>query len=510
MADWILLALVGWGFYILLRWTLTRLPTLPWKLLWMVMITPPSAVVVSKQVFAYDLPAWLKLILFFGSYVVVVLLLRRAKQQTMGAPTPSPEAQPSPSAQPSVYPIPPTSPAMAAALNHTPISEVPREHLSGCFPWNVFYLQNVEYRPQAIICRGNLRVDASEAYDLVRANVEQTFGNRFLVVLQEGFAGKPFFALVPNPAARRDPSTTAEQPGLAITLLLCTVYCTLSAGAFAAGVDPAQLLPLQFVLAPQHLLVGLPYALAIVAILGSHELARYWMARRYRIQTSLPYFIPIPFALGTFGAFVQIKEPVPHRKALFDLGVAGPLAGGIVALLMLGVGLSLSETEIAPPTEPNQPNLLIFQTMDPKFSLLLGVLARLIMGSTLVPGYVIQLHPLAFAGWLGLLVIALNLMPIGQLDGGHIVHAVYGQQVGANVGRVTRLLVLLLALTVQPWLLLWALLLFFISSADEPTLNDVTELNEGRDLLGLLILTFLVMIILPLPPFLAEWLGLLN
>ena len=112
------------------------------------------------------------------------------------------------------------------------------------------------------------------------------------------------------------------------------------------------------------------------------------------------------------------------------------------------------------------------------------------------------------AAWLGLVVISLNLMPIGQLDGGHIVHAVYGQQTGANVGRIARLLVLLLALTVQPWLWIWALLLFFISSADEPALNDVTELNEVRDLMGLVIFTMLVLIVLPMPPFLQGILGL--
>jgi len=139
---------------------------------------------------------------------------------------------------------------------------------------------------------------------------------------------------------------------------------------------------------------------------------------------------------------------------------------------------------------------------------LLAFLARLVLGDQLQPGQVIDLHPLAFAGWLGLVVVAFNLVPVGQLDGGHIVHAIYGQQMGANVGRVTRWLVLLLALTVQPWLLLWALLLLVITSADEPALNDVAELDEGRELLGLAMLSWLVLILLPVPPFLQSWLGL--
>ncbi|MFQ3584476.1 MAG: site-2 protease family protein [Cyanobacteriota bacterium] len=513
MADWILLALVGSVTYLLLQKSVARLSKVPWRILWLVMMMPPLVWVLGRQVFQYEMPPLVMLVLFLTSYFTSMTLVRRGRLRPPTA-GPKPEVEnPSPDAETEPDPDPeeetPTEPiedplslTQPVALAHTPISEVPREKLSNCFPWNVFYLQNVEYRPQAIICRGNLRADPSEAYERVQQNVENTFGNRFLLVLQEGFAGKPFFALVPNPAARRSLTANGDLPILAMGLLLFTFWTTLSAGAQAAGVSADQLLHLP------SLMKGLPYALAILAILGSHEWTRYWVARRHNIKTSLPYFIPVPFVLGTFGAFIQLKEPVPNRKVLFDIGISGPLAGSIVALGMLLLGLFFSEPQAAPAVPEGQPTPISFHQIDPRLSVLLGILSRMVLWDQLQPGQVIDLHPLAFAGWLGLVVIAFNLMPVGQLDGGHIVHAVYGQQMGANVGRVARWLVLLLALTVQPWLLLWALLLFVISSADEPALNDVTELDEVRDLLGLGMLTLLVLILLPVPPFLQTWLGL--
>ncbi len=525
MADWILLALVGSATYLLLRKSVARLSKVPWRILWLVMMMPPLVWVLGRQVFQYEMPPLVMLVLFLTSYFTSMTLVRRGRIRPPKVdPQPkventSPEGDPSLVSEPAhardngaehfsgTESLPEAEEDSATdpislALAHTPISEVPREKLSHCFPWNVFYLQNVEYRPQAIICRGNLRADPSEAYERVQQNVETTFGNRFLLVLQEGFAGKPFFALVPNPAARGSLTGNGEMPLLAVGLLLFTFWTTLSAGAQAAGVSSDQLLHLP------SLMKGLPYAVAILAILGSHEWTRYWVARRHNIKTSLPYFIPVPFVLGTFGAFIQLKEPVPNRKVLFDIGISGPLAGSIVALGMLLLGLFFSVPQAPPAVPEGQPTPISFHQIDPRLSVLLGILSRLVLWDQLQPGQVIDLHPLAFAGWLGLVVIAFNLMPVGQLDGGHIVHAVYGQQMGANVGRVARWLVLLLALTVQPWLLLWALLLFVISSADEPALNDVTELDEVRDLLGLGVLTLLVLILLPVPPFLQSWIGL--
>ena len=140
---------------------------------------------------------------------------------------------------------------------------------------------------------------------------------------------------------------------------------------------------------------------------------------------------------------------------------------------------------------------------NPKSSILLALLSKLALGSQLTSTSAINLHPLAIAGFLGLIVTALNLMPVGQLDGGHIVHAMFGQRTAMVIGQISRLLLLLLSL-VQSGFLLWAIILFLIPLIDEPALNDVTELDNKRDILGLMAMGLLVIIVLPLPQMLSN------
>lgn len=250
---------------------------------------------------------------------------------------------------------------------------------------------------------------------------------------------------------------------------------------------------------------GLPYGVAIMSILGVHELAHYLTARRYRMRVTYPYFIPVPpadfFPIGTFGAFISLRSPMPNRRALFDVGIAGPLAGFAVTLPFLFWGLAHSEsTQLT-----DASGLLNFSSFNPHASLLLVLCSKLAMGSRLTADSAIQLHPVAVAGCVGVIITALNLMPVGQLDGGHIIHAMFGQRVGALIGQVSRFLALALSF-VQQEFLLWAILLFLIPAVDEPALNDVSELDHWRDGLGLLTLTLLVAIILPIPPVLARFL----
>ena len=383
-----------------------------------------------------------------------------------------------------------------------PVDKEEESNLQQCFPWSVFYLQQIEYRPQAMICRGQLRTSSGVAYKTIKENIEAQFGDRFLVIFQEGFNGKPFFALVPNPQAKvsnaKEPVPQKREaltrPGLALTLLLTTLLTTMRAGVEIAGISSDQMQE-----TPALFLAGLPYALSLLAILGAHEFGHYFTARYYRIRTTLPYFIPFPFFLGTFGAFIQLRSPVPNRRALFDVGIAGPLAGLVMTLPILFWGLGHSE--VVP--MPENSSLLNFGALDPSASILLALMTKLALGSALTAGRAIELHPLAVAGCLGLVVTALNLMPVGQLDGGHIVHAMFGQRNGAFIGQIARLLVLVLAFVHREFML-WAILLFFIPTVDEPTLNDVSELNDQRDLWGLIALSLLVMIILPAPKLLTE------
>jgi membrane-associated protease RseP (regulator of RpoE activity) len=381
-----------------------------------------------------------------------------------------------------------------------PITAEEEKSLRDCFPWGIYYLQNIDYRPQAILCRGKLRAVPEEAYQVIKNNVEKVFGDRFLLLFQESFQGQPFFALVANPWQQKTETIETEKvtrPFLALGLLLLTILTTTVVGAGLSGINAQQLENNSSLL-----LQGLPYSLGLIAILGLHEFSHYFTAVKYKIKTTLPYFIPIPFFLGTFGAFIQMRSPVPTRKALFDVAVAGPLGGIIIAIPLLFWGLSLSE--IVPLT--NQSSLLNFQALNPQFSFFLSIVAKLALGSNLIAGKAIHLHPLAVAGYVGIIVTALNLMPVGQLDGGHIVHAMYGQKTAIIIGQLTRLFMFILAL-VQPDFLLWAIILLLMPVSDQPALNDVTELDNKRDLLGLFSLALLLSILLPLPEAVARWWG---
>lgn len=376
--------------------------------------------------------------------------------------------------------------------------------LRNCFPWNVYYLQNIDQRPQAIFCRGKLKTMPEEAYREIKQNIEQAFGDRYFLIFQESFRGKPFFALVPNPEATDGGNSESQSDtrwGSAIGFLLITLLTTTLAGVNFSGIDPEQLR-----LDPSLIVQGLAYSLPLMLILGIHELGHYVVATYYKIRTTLPYFIPFPFlfetfSLGTLGAFTQRKSPIPDRKALFDVAVVGPIAGFLITLPVLLWGLGISE---AIPLEDS--NSFSYQNFNPRISFLLSLLAKIALGDRFQAGLGIQLHPLAIAGCIGLLITAINLMPMGQLDGGHIVHAVFGQRTAIVIGQITRFLAILFAL-IHPHFWIWAAILWFIPLIDRPALNDVTELNNWRDLSGLLSLALLVVIVLPLPAAIANLLN---
>ncbi len=347
-----------------------------------------------------------------------------------------------------------------------------------------------------------MRTTPAAAYQKIRENIEAEFGDRFLVIFQEGPNGKPFFALVPNPQARTDLPRSTEslrRPALALVLLAFTLLTTSIVGLDLTGMNSKSLES-----NPGVLLQGLPYALALMSILGIHELGHYLTARFYEIRSTLPSFIPVPFFPGTFGAVIQMRTPVPNRQALFDVSIAGPLAGFVVTLPLLIWGLAHS-TVVPLTTKSGTLDLNAFSAFNPNYSLLLALLSKLVLGSALTATKAIDFHPVALAGFLGLIVTALNLMPVGQLDGGHIVHAMFGMRSAVAIGQIARLLLLGLSL-VQPGLFLWAVILFFIPISDQPALNDVSELDNRRDFGGLLALALLVLIILPTPSFIIQML----
>lgn len=221
-----------------------------------------------------------------------------------------------------------------------------------------------------------------------------------------------------------------------------------------------------------HLWKGLLFSVPLLMILLAHELGHYLECRRRNVDASLPYFLPSPSLFGTFGAFIRIRSPIYSREGLFDIGIKGPLAGFVALLPLLIVGVALSKTSVLPATGDS----IIFGT-----PAILRLAEYLVFPSA--PASRIILHPIAIAAWAGLFATALNLLPIGQLDGGHIVYA-FGTERWHRYSSLAFVIVLVVAgFYYWPWWL-WAVASFFFYRR-HPLVYDNTPLGGGRLLLGL-------------------------
>jgi hypothetical protein len=338
---------------------------------------------------------------------------------------------------------------------------------------------------------GHLRGKSDEVFRKIR---EAFAGEPVTPMLLEGEEHDVRVVIMPGRQAESEPKPTSW--ALHWLLFAITLATTTWAGALHAGVNLLQ--------QPERFTVGLPYSLGLLLILGSHELGHYFAAKFHGIQVTPPYFIPVPFALGTFGAFIKIKSLTPDRRALFDVAVAGPLAGLVFAIPALLIGLRYSEVI------PGHGSLGFGQVgVDIGSSVVLAFLANLSLGASVLEGSRLLLHPLAFAGWLGLIVTALNLLPIGQLDGGHISHALFGSRGARGISMVAMISLFLLALFVWPGLMFWAFIVFFIAGTrDAPAANDLTPVGALRTLLGYFTFLILLLIIVPVPHSLYQAMGL--
>jgi membrane-associated protease RseP (regulator of RpoE activity) len=239
------------------------------------------------------------------------------------------------------------------------------------------------------------------------------------------------------------------------------------------------------------LLGAVLFAVALMAILGLHELGHALMARRRGIDATIPFFIPAPpqFPFGTFGAVIFMNSPVPNRKALLDVGIAGPLAGFILSLPVVALGLKYSTISTMDAVEAGEPIFLM--------PLVFQFMARLILGP-LPENHVIEPHPIAMAGWAGLFVTSLNLLPMGQLDGGHIIRGILPGHYRKVYGLVAFCL-LLLGFFWPGWFM-WVLLIYLMTKFRHPgPLDDVTGLDGKRRLLALVSLVILVLSFMPVP-----------
>ena len=270
---------------------------------------------------------------------------------------------------------------------------------------------------------------------------------------------------------------------LHLGLLLATVVTTVIAGALQQGVNPLE--------TPELLYKGIPFSFTLLLILGAHEMGHYLVSRQHHLDVSLPYFIPappIPFIIGTFGAFIRIRSPIRDKRALLDVGCAGPLTGVMVSIPVVMVGLKLSAVTVIGGGEG---------TLTLGEPLLFKLLSWLALGP-LTPDQNIVLHPVAFAGWIGLLVTALNLIPVGQLDGGHVAYALFPEH-HRYISLVSLgLLVICGVLFWQGWLL-WAALIAFLGWRHPPPYQFWVPLDRRHRVLGIITIAVFVLTFSPAP-----------
>lgn len=233
--------------------------------------------------------------------------------------------------------------------------------------------------------------------------------------------------------------------------------------------------------------VGGEFAAWFAAILLFHEFGHFIAARRWDIDTSWPYFLPFPNILGTMGAFIQLRSPIRDRIALFDMAVAGPLAGVVVSIIALFVGLGQSTVVASFDTTGG---FILGE------SLLFKAIAAIVMPGVTADQNIL-LHPAAYAGWAGLLITMFNLLPMGQLDGGHIAYAMFGHR--QRLIAYATLAGLAAASFWWPWWLIWVAIGLFLRPKHPPTLVDEIPLDPRRRMIGWLALAIFVLTVMPIP-----------
>ncbi len=295
-------------------------------------------------------------------------------------------------------------------------------------------------------------------------------------------------------------------PVLNVAMFVATVATTLVAGGLMEGASGTAAV----------LRAGVPYSAAILAILFCHEMGHYLMSRAYGVDTTLPFFIPVPFGVGTFGAVIRIRSPMPSRRAVLDIGAAGPIAGFAVALPLLVWGMAHSEVkpvaDLAAATsnwgspaslvhallrgEPLRTGQGAIQLMGD--SLVTTAVGRAVLGP-LPPGYDVFLHPVAFAAWLGLFVTTLNLIPIGQLDGGHVLYALLGRPGALAASRLVSWGLLACGIFLSwNWLVWWILTRAIVGLRHPPAIVE-EPLDPGRRIVAALSIALFAATFIPVP-----------
>lgn len=270
-------------------------------------------------------------------------------------------------------------------------------------------------------------------------------------------------------------------PYLHLLLFILTFFSTLLAGAlFQKGVD--------IVKEPWRIYEGLPFSLTLMSILLGHELSHYFASNKHHTKATLPYFIPAPSFIGTFGAFIKMKSPIITRKALIDIGASGPIAGFLLSVFASVIGLAFSEIVALKDAEG---------ALGLGDSLLFSLLSRVILGAP-PDSHEILLHPVAFAGWIGLFVTSLNLIPIGQLDGGHIAFAFLGES-HRRISIVLVAALFLLGIFFWEGWFFWGAIMIVLGVKHPPVIYWEVPLDKRRKISGVVAFVIFVITFTPSP-----------
>jgi len=282
-------------------------------------------------------------------------------------------------------------------------------------------------------------------------------------------------------------------PWLNVALFALTCLSTLLVGSalmamYTNSVQDLGPFMVQLLRSPSLLLSGLPFSLSIMAILLGHEMGHYLTCRYYGIDATLPYFIPAPTLVGTMGAFIRIKSPIQHRAALLEVGIAGPIVGFVFAIPVLIIALAKSGYVALDPSNPG------IELGEP----LIFKLTALIMGKLPPDGMAINLHPIGIAAWFGFFATALNLLPVGQLDGGHVSYALFGR-IHKRISEAFLCTLIPLGLFYWQGWLVWTTVLLIMGFRHPVTLDDSVPLRKRHVWLGWIALAMFVLCFTPMP-----------
>lgn len=357
--------------------------------------------------------------------------------------------------------------------------------IQGIFGIETFFATETIPYQDGVIVQGNLRGEAAAVHAQLTQQLESELPEQYRLFLVNNAENKPIVIVMPT---RNDPKPGGWSQKLFATILgIATVGSCLITGAF--------LLSFNLIEQPERLTEALPMGLGLVSVLVAHEVGHHILAQRYQVKLSWPFPFPA-LQIGSFGVFNRFESLLPSRQSLFDIAFAGPAVGGLFALGLLITGFLLSPSSQALPLE----------TSFLRGSIFVGTLARLFLGDA-VQSSPVLVHPFVGVGWMGLVITALNLMPAGSLDGGRIIQAIYGRQVARIATWITLVLLAIIALA-NPIALYWAVIILLLQrDLERPSLNELTEPDDTRAVLGLVALFLMVAVLMPLAPSLASRIG---